>query len=101
MTDQATAPNVPHVQYARTKTHLYRRIGILKQRAEDAEQRLAEAEAHLWALVIWFGGRYEHSHMDRDVQAAARYVNRHLGAEDMTTRHRAAMAAEAEGADQP
>lgn len=54
--------------------------------------RLREAEAHLWALVVWFGSEHEHPYINRDLAAAARYVKQHLSAEDMTARHRAVIA---------
>jgi hypothetical protein len=51
-------------------------------------ERLHEAEAHLWALVVWFGGEHEHPYINRDLAAAAQYVRRHLRGVDMTARHR-------------
>lgn len=56
-------------------------------------ERLHEAEAHLWALVVWFGYEHEHPYINRDVAAAAQYVEQHLSGEDMTARHRAVLAA--------
>jgi hypothetical protein len=53
---------------------------------------MREVEAHLWALVVWFGGAYDDPYVNRDVAAAARYVECHLSGEDMTTRHRAVIA---------
>lgn len=56
-------------------------------------ERLREAEAHLWALVVWFGGEHVHPYINRDVAAAASYVNRHLSnSDEMTARHRAIIA---------
>lgn len=55
-------------------------------------KRLRETEAHLWALVVWFGGTHENPYINRDIQAAAGYVNHHLGGEDMTARHREVIA---------
>lgn len=54
-------------------------------------QRLNDAEAHLWALVVCIGSDWvddENDYLRRDTAAAARYVERHLKNEDMTARHR-------------
>jgi hypothetical protein len=59
--------------------------------ATPDEDRLREAEAHLWALVVWFGGPHENPYVQRDLNAAAAYVDRHLAGEDMTARHREVM----------
>lgn len=57
--------------------------------AETVEDRLREAEAHLWALVVWLGGEYEHPYVNRDMLAASAYVNQHLtDSAEMTARHR-------------
>jgi hypothetical protein len=56
---------------------------------DKPEERLREAEAHLWAMVVHFGGRGYSPHVQRDVSAASRYVNEHLAEQDMTARHRA------------
>jgi hypothetical protein len=59
----------------------------------SSESRLHEAEAHLWALVVWFGVPQENPYVARDMAAAAAYVERHLKGEDMTARHREVMRA--------
>ena len=60
-----------------------------RDRLQREVERLRVAETHLWSLVVWFGARYEHPYVDRDVAMAAGYVNEHLSGEDMTARHRA------------
>jgi len=69
-------------------------IEVLAERVQDAlaeVERLQEAEAHLWAMVVHLGGRGYSPYVQRDVNAASRYVNEHLAELDMTTRHRAAL----------
>lgn len=61
--------------------------------------RLREVEAHLWAMVVHFGGHHDDPYVQRDVDAAAAYVNRHLSDQDMTARHRKALHNEPGSAD--
>lgn len=67
---------------------LRQQVLALENAGLETAAQLGEAEAHLWALVVWFGGKYEHPYINRDVAAAARYVERYLADEDMTARHR-------------
>lgn len=67
--------------------------------AASLEVRLQEAEAHLWAMVVWFGGRHDHPYIDRDVAAAATYIERHTAGRAMGEIHRHVIAGSAAPSD--
>lgn len=67
---------------------LRRDLTVANGNRHHAEARLREAEAHLWALVVWFGVKHDNPYLDRDLGAAADYVERHLRDENMAERHR-------------
>lgn len=82
-------------------TRRFDRLFPPAHRRED--ERLRWAEAHLWALVAWFGGReHDNPYAARDVAAAEQYVKRYCAdGRDMRAEHHAARAALSRTEDAP